>query len=67
MYNAGIKFEATKEDAKNAAYLDTIGNTPCPEAEVYHTFDKGYRAGSEMAILFSGCGSDTLWIYEWVE
>ncbi len=67
MYNAGVKFEATDEDAENSAYLDTVGNTPCPEAEVCHVFDKGYEAGSEMAILFSGCGSDTLWIYEWVE
>ena len=67
MYNAGVKFAPTQEDAKNSAYLDTIGNTPCPRAEVYNTFGEGYRAGSEMAILFSGCGSDTLWIYEWTE
>ncbi|MBQ1468844.1 MAG: hypothetical protein IIZ27_10240, partial [Solobacterium sp.] len=65
-YNRGIRFTATQEGAKNSAYLDTIGNTPCPEVEVYHEFDKGYKNGEEIAILFHGASSSTLWIYEWV-
>lgn len=65
-YNAGIKFEATTENGKDSAYLDTIGNTPCPKIEVKHAFEKGRRSGQEMAILFYG-SSNTLWIYEWVE
>ena len=66
MYNAGVKFEPTKEGEKDTAYIDTMGNWPYPEAEVYHEFDKGYKDGEEIAILFSGAGSSTLWIYEWV-
>ena len=66
MYNAGIKFAPSREGGKNSAYLDTIGNTPCPEVEVYHAFDKGYKDGEEIAILFHGASSSTLWIYEWV-
>ena len=65
-YNRGIKFSPTREDGKNSAYLDTIGNSPCPEAEVYHVFEKGYKDGEETAILFHGASSSTLWIYEWV-
>jgi hypothetical protein len=65
-YNRGIRFAATKEGAENSAYLDTIGNTPCPEAEVYHVFEEGYKDGEEIAILFHGASSSTLWIYEWV-
>ncbi|MCR5095171.1 MAG: hypothetical protein K6A70_00335 [Erysipelotrichaceae bacterium] len=65
-YNRGIKFAATKEGAKNSAYLDTIGNWPCPEVEVYHEFDKGNKDGEEIAILFHGASSSTLWIYEWI-
>ena len=67
MNNAGIRFEATEESAGNKVYLDTIGNTPCPEATVHHAFGKGYQSGDEMAILFSSGAGNTLWIYEWVE
>jgi hypothetical protein len=66
MYNAGIRFAPSKEGGKNSAYLDTIGNTPCPEVEVYHAFDKGNKDGEEIAILFHAASSSTLWIYEWV-
>ena len=65
-YNRGIRFAAANEGAENRAYLDTIGNTPYPEAEVYHEFEKGHKDGEEIAILFHGAGSSTLWIYEWV-
>ena len=67
MYNAGIRFSPVKEGGENSAYLDTIGNTPCPLIEVLHDFEKGHRAGEEIAILFHGALSSTLWIYEWVE
>jgi hypothetical protein len=67
MYNAGIRFSAVQEGRENSAYLDTIGNHPCPLIEVYHDFEKGHRAGEEIAILFHGASSSTLWIYEWVE
>ncbi len=67
MYNAGIDFEPTVEGEKDSAYLDTIGNWPCPEVHVKHAFEKGYSTESEMAILFYGGGSNTLWIYGWVE
>ena len=43
------------------------GNDPSPETTVVHVFDKGTRAGSEMAILFYSNAANTLWIYEWVE
>ena len=67
MYNTPTRFEATEEGAGNKVYLDTIGNTPCPEATVHHAFGKGYQSGDEMAILFSSGAGNTLWIYEWME
>ncbi|MBQ7131088.1 MAG: zinc ribbon domain-containing protein [Oscillospiraceae bacterium] len=67
MYNDPIYFAATEEGAKYRVYLDTIGNTPCPEATVHHVFGNGYQSGDEMAIIFSSSAGNTLWIYEWVE
>ena len=41
MYNDPTRFAATEDGAENRVYLDTIGNTPCPEATVHHVFGKG--------------------------
>ena len=43
--NAGTKFTPVEEGGKKAAYLDTIGNTPCPSIKVYHEFGKGSKPG----------------------
>lgn len=67
MYNRGTRFAALEEGGKEYVYLDPYGNDPSPETTVVHVFDKGTRAGSEMAILFTTSYSNTLWIYEWVE
>ena len=67
MNNAPSRFSPTVEGKENKVYLDTIGNTPNPNAEVKATLGKGYEDGDEIAILFSGAGTDTLWIYEWVD
>ena len=67
MYNGGIRFAALEEGGKEYVYLDPYGNDPSPETTVVHVFDKGTRAGSEMAILFYSSSANTLWIYEWVE
>ena len=67
LYNAGIKFEPAEEDGENTVYMDPYDNPHNPDADVVHEFGKGGTPGSEMAILFTGSGSDTLWIYEWVE
>lgn len=67
MYNAGVRFESTTEGGNNKVYLDTCDNTPIPEAEVYHVFTERGRKGEELAILFHGCHSSTLWVYKWVD
>lgn len=67
MYNRGTKFAALEEGGRNKVYLDPYGNDPIPGTTVVHVFDKGTRAGSEMAILFTSYSANTLWIYEWVE
>ena len=67
MYNGGTRFAALEEGGKEYVYLDPYGNDPSPETTVVHVFDKGTRAGSEMAILFYSNAANTLWIYEWVE
>ena len=65
--NAGTKFMPVEEGGKKSAYLDTIGNTPCPSIKVYHEFGKGSKPGTEIGILFYGASTNTLFIYEWVE
>lgn len=65
--NAGTKFTPVEEGGKKAAYLDTIGNTPCPSIKVYHEFGKSSKPGTEIGILFYGAKTNTLFIYEWVE
>ncbi len=67
MYNAGVRFGSTTEGGNNKVYLDTCDNTPIPEAEVYHVFTERGRKGDELAILFHGCHSSTLWVYKWVD
>ena len=67
MYNAGIRFEPAEEDGENSVYMDPYDNPHNPTADVVHEFGEGSEPGSEMAILFYGSGSVTLWIYEWVE
>ena len=67
MYNAGIRFEPAEEGGENSVYMDPYDNPHNPTADVVHEFGEGGEPGSEMAILFYGSGSVTLWIYEWVE
>ena len=67
MYNAGIRFEPAEEGGENSVYMDPYDNPHNPTAVVVHEFGEGGEPGSEMAILFYGSGSVTLWIYEWVE
>ena len=67
MYNAGIKFEPVEDYGENTVYMDPYDNKHTPNADVVHEFGKGGEPGSEMAILFYGSSSVTLWIYEWVE
>ena len=67
MYNSGIRFAPAEENGENSVYMDPYDNKHTPDADVVNEFEKGNKPGSEMAILFSGSGSDTLWIYEWVE
>ena len=66
-YNRGTKFAALEEGGKNYVYVNPFANDNILETTVVHVFDKGTRAGSEMAILFTDYYSNTLWIYEWVE
>ncbi|MBQ9643976.1 MAG: zinc ribbon domain-containing protein [Lachnospiraceae bacterium] len=67
MYNAGIKFEPVEDYGENTVYMDPYDNPHNPTADVVHEFGEGSEPGSEMAILFYGSSSVTLWIYEWVE
>ena len=67
MYNDPIRFSPTVKGEENRVYLDTIGNTPNPNAEVKATLGKGYEDGDEIAIMFNGGGTVTLWIYKWVD
>ena len=63
----GIRFEPAEEGGENSVYMDPYNNPHNPTADVVHEFGEGGEPGSEMAILFYGSSSVTLWIYEWVE
>ena len=63
----GIRFEPAEKGGENSVYMDPYNNPHNPTADVVHEFGEGGEPGSEMAILFYGSGSVTLWIYEWVE
>lgn len=65
-YNVGDEFQATKEGAPNECEMDTCGNEYVPSAEVYYVFKQKGRLGSEIVINFYGCGSNTVFIYEWI-
>jgi hypothetical protein len=65
-YNVGDEFQATKEGAPNECEMDTCGNEYIPSAEVYYVFKQKGRLGSEIVINFYGCGSNTVFIYEWI-
>ena len=66
-YNDGIRFFATKKGAENSCYEDTCDNKHVPSVEVYYDFTQTGEKGSEIAILFYACSSNTVFIYEWVE
>ena len=66
-YNDGIKFFATKEGAESTCEEDTCDNKHVPSVEVYYDFTQTGEKGSEIAILFYACSSNTVFIYEWVE
>ena len=66
MYNAGIKFEAAREGDENTVFYDPYNPTNS-EAHVQHVFESGYDEDDEIAILFYGNHSNTIWIYGWVD
>lgn len=66
-YNDGIRFFPTEKGAENTCYEDTCDNKHVPSVEVYYDFTQTGEKGSEIAILFYACSSNTVFIYEWVE
>ena len=66
-YNAGIHFEPVREGDRYTISYNPYESNNCTEVHVWHAFEKGRDQESEMAILFYGNGSNTLWIYGWVE